>query len=82
MVAAAIVDSFQRPTQLLCTARAYPAKLRGFYEFPGGKVEVGEDPRHALKREVAEELGVTISLGAEVRPMGSEAVLDRTDKTA
>lgn len=35
-------------------------KLRGLLEFPGGKVEEGENPEQAAKREVLEETGVTI----------------------
>lgn len=67
IVAAAIVDSLDHPTRLLCASRAYPAELRGQFELPGGKVEMDEDPRVALVREIREELGCTLTYGPEVK---------------
>lgn len=72
VVAAAIVDHLDRPTRLLAARRSAPAALAGRWELPGGKVEPGEERRAALHRELAEELGVTVALGAElVAPDGS-----------
>jgi len=68
VVAAAIVDDLHQPRRLLAAQRSAPPELAGFWEFPGGKVEPGEDPAAALHREIREELGVEIRLGAEIRP--------------
>ncbi len=66
VVAALIRDSDGR----LLLQRALPGKSHaGQWEFPGGKVENGESPRFALRREIAEELGLTIDERA-VAPAG------------
>ena len=72
VVAAAIVDSLSEPTMLLACSRAYPQELRGQFELPGGKVEDNEDPVKALEREIAEELGARITVGARVCPEGGQ----------
>lgn len=61
VVAAAIVDK----GELLAARRISPRDLAGKFEFPGGKVEEGEDPRSALAREIMEELGVEVDVAVE-----------------
>ena len=48
---------------MLITRRPAGKHLAGLWEFPGGKVSPGEDPVDALRREIAEELGVRVAVG-------------------
>lgn len=66
VVAAAIVDDLELPTRLLAARRSAPKALSGRWELPGGKVEPDEDHLAALHRELGEELGVTVAVGAEL----------------
>lgn len=72
IVGGAIVDSLRRPTLLLAARRTAPEAFAGMWEFPGGKVEDGETPQEALHRELAEELGVRVELGAEISGPGEQ----------
>ena len=55
-VAAAVL---QRPDGSFLLAQRPPGKIwAGYWEFPGGKIEPGETPYHALVRELREELGI------------------------
>lgn len=61
-VVAAII---KRGSKILATQRGY-GDLQGGWEFPGGKIEVGEDPAAALRREIQEELQVSIEVGQKL----------------
>ena len=64
VVAAAVIDSAGR---VLIAQRPHGKHLAGGWEFPGGKLEAGEDRRAGLARELREELGIT--LVASPRPL-------------
>jgi len=52
--------------QLLITQRMADDTLGGYWEFPGGKVDAGEELKAALHRELREEIGVETEIGAEI----------------
>ena len=58
-VAAAVIRDNNR---IFATARGYGA-FKGKWEFPGGKIEMGETSQEALKREIMEELATEIKVG-------------------
>lgn len=58
VVAAIII----RDHKLFATQRGY-GDFKDGWEFPGGKVEPGETPQDALKREILEELATEIEVG-------------------
>ncbi|MDR7111434.1 8-oxo-dGTP diphosphatase [Microbacterium trichothecenolyticum] len=60
-----------RDGRVLAARRTRPAELAGQWEFPGGKVEEGENLSEALVRELQEELNSTINVLDEVRDPGS-----------
>ena len=62
VVAAVICDSLENTTKIFATARGY-GEFKGKWEFPGGKLEVGETSQQALIREIQEELAVKIEVG-------------------
>jgi len=52
--------------RVLLTQRKKGAHLEGLWEFPGGKIDPDEDPRDALSRELREELGIEVEVGAPI----------------
>ena len=62
VVVAVICDSLENTTKIFATARGY-GEFKGKWEFPGGKLEVGETSQQALIREIQEELVVKIEVG-------------------
>ena len=58
-VVAAII---RKGDKIFATQRGY-GEWQDWWEFPGGKMEVGETPEEALKREIMEELSAEINVG-------------------
>ncbi|GAC47563.1 (deoxy)nucleoside triphosphate pyrophosphohydrolase [Gordonia aichiensis] len=63
VVAGAVTSADGR---LLLAQRRYPPEVAGLWELPGGKVEEGEDPAQALRRELREELDVDVEVGTRL----------------
>ena len=59
-VAAAIL---RKKGRILIARRASHVAHGGMWELPGGKIESGESPEQGLRREIYEELGVSVEVG-------------------
>ncbi|MCL4402621.1 MAG: (deoxy)nucleoside triphosphate pyrophosphohydrolase [Acidobacteria bacterium] len=61
-----VAGLIEREGRLLVCRRRADQRHPLQWEFPGGKVEPGEEPRAALTRELEEELGIRGATGAEI----------------
>ena len=69
VVTAAVIE---RGGAYLVTRRPSGVHLEGYWEFPGGKCEPGEDHETCLRREIEEELGVDVRVGRQIFEVAHE----------
>jgi 8-oxo-dGTP diphosphatase len=66
VVAGLLIRSEGGAREILVCQRTKHQTMPLKWEFPGGKIEPGEQPRDALRRELEEELGIQAEVGAEI----------------
>jgi 8-oxo-dGTP diphosphatase len=69
-VVGAIIEN--EKNEIFCALRSPEMTLANYWEFPGGKIEVGETPEQALEREIQEEFACMIQVGAKVEDTAYE----------
>ena len=62
-----VAGAIRKNGRYLLGRRPTGSMLGGLWEFPGGKIEAGETPQEALHRELREELGIEVEVGALLR---------------
>lgn len=72
-----VVAALLKERNLILIAQRKYGQYKGYWEFPGGKVEAGERDDNALKREIKEEMGVDIEVGELV----ANTVFDNSNST-
>ncbi|MCK6596807.1 MAG: (deoxy)nucleoside triphosphate pyrophosphohydrolase [Bdellovibrionaceae bacterium] len=58
-----VAGLLKKDKKILVGQRPENHSLAGLWEFPGGKIEIGESPEQALSRELNEELGIEADIG-------------------
>jgi 8-oxo-dGTP diphosphatase len=58
-----VAGFLKKEGRILVGQRPENNSLAGLWEFPGGKIELGETPEEALRRELSEELGIEADIG-------------------
>lgn len=71
VVAGALIED----SALLVAQRGHPPELAGLWELPGGKAGAAESDAEALARELHEELGIAVAVGAR---LGRDVALNDT----
>ena len=61
-----VAVAFDKDGRFLMTSRPEGKVYAGYWEFPGGKIEPGETPQQALKREIEEELDTEIAVHEKI----------------